>query len=91
MTSVTEQAIEAGARAIASRYDIIPGPLLEELPIIARAQWPILSAGLREACADHWGYQLRRESKFGREGSSCVCDVCNVMRAIQKIDEELGL
>lgn len=50
--------------------------------------WPEVSKQLaavervREICADHWDYQVRREAKFGRAGSSCVCEICDVMRAL---------
>ena len=37
---------------------------------------------VRGTAAEHWGYQTRREAKFGREGSSCVCGVCAIMRAL---------
>ncbi len=39
-------------------------------------------ARVREAVAEHWDYQIRREAKFGRSGSSCVCGECRVMRAL---------
>ena len=41
---------------------------------------------VRAVCAEHWEYQTRREAKFGRTGSSCICHACEVMRAIEGTD-----
>lgn len=52
---------------------------------------PAMAAALTaamDALSEHWQYQVRRESKFGRKGSSCVCDVCDAMRAIETALEE---
>ena len=49
------------------------------------ADVPTLTDALRAALAvlsPHWEYQTHREAKFGRTGSSCVCEVCDAMRAI---------
>lgn len=88
MTTVTEQAIEAGARAIASRYDdnIIPGPLLEELPIIARAQWPILSAGLREINTGD------NRALYGNDFEAGMAKALWLVKCeLDRIDEDLGI
>ena len=38
---------------------------------------------VKEIGSEHWNAQIKRESKFGRTGSSCVCEVCNIMRALE--------
>ena len=46
---------------------------------------PDLLAAVRDvlaALAPHWDAQVRREAKFGRSGSACVCEACNAMRAL---------
>ena len=37
---------------------------------------------VKEIGSEHWNAQIKRESKFGRTGSSCVCEVCKIMRAL---------
>ena len=44
-----------------------------------------LTAAVRDvlkAAAPHWENQTRREAKYGRAGSACVCEVCDIMRAL---------
>ena len=51
----------------------------------ARTAVPALTAAVRDALAaltPHWDAQVRREAKFGRSGSACVCEACNAVRAI---------
>ena len=51
----------------------------------ARAAVPDLLAAVRDVLAvlaPHWDAQVRREAKFGRSGSACVCEACNAMRAL---------
>ena len=51
----------------------------------ARTAVPALTAAVRDvlaALAPHWDAQVRREAKFGRSGSACVCEACDAMRAI---------
>ena len=46
---------------------------------------PDLLAAVRDvfaALAPHWDAQVRREAKFGRSGSACVCEACNAVRAL---------
>ena len=38
---------------------------------------------VKEIGSEHWNAQIKRESKFGRTGSSCVCEVCKIMRALE--------
>lgn len=47
-----------------------------------RDQYAAVVEKVRQAASSHWEYQTRREAKFGREGSSCVCAVCDIMRAL---------
>lgn len=42
----------------------------------------IIIGRVRAVCADHWVDQVRREAKFGRTGSACVCGICEVMRVL---------
>ena len=42
---------------------------------------------VKEIGSKHWNAQIKRESKFGRPGSSCVCEVCKIMRALTE-DEQ---
>ena len=51
----------------------------------ARTAIPALTAAVRDVLAaltPHWDAQVRREAKFGRPGSACVCEVCDAVRAI---------
>ena len=53
--------------------------------VAARTAVPALTAAVRDvltALAPHWGAQVRREAKFGRSGSACVCEACDAMRAL---------
>ena len=46
---------------------------------------PDLLAAVRDvlkAATPHWENQTRREAKFNRPGSACVCEVCDIMRAL---------
>lgn len=36
-----------------------------------------------ELLSPHYESQVRREAKFGRKGSACVCEVCRAMEAIE--------
>ena len=50
-----------------------------------RTAVPALTAAVRDVLAaltPHWDAQVRREAKFGRSGSACVCEACNAVRAI---------
>lgn len=51
-------------------------------PAVTIAEQAATIERVRAVCADHWDYQTRREAKFGREGSGCVCEICNVMRVL---------
>ena len=51
----------------------------------ARTAVPALTAAVRDVLAaltPHWDAQVRREAKFGRSGSACVCEVCDAVRAL---------
>ena len=51
----------------------------------ARTDLPALTAAVRDvlkAATPHWENQTRREAKFSRPGSACVCEVCDIMRAL---------
>lgn len=51
----------------------------------ARTDLDALTAAVRDvltALAPHWDAQVRREAKFGRSGSACVCEACDAMRAL---------
>ncbi len=87
-----DKAMDAGALALAVWYGKRVPHKMDEVAaeVVLQAAWPILSAGLRELCATHWEYQTRRAAKFGREGSDCTCEVCDVMRELDQIDKELG-
>ena len=46
---------------------------------------PALLDAVRAALAvilPHWDTETRREKKSGRTGSACVCETCNIYRAI---------
>ena len=50
-----------------------------------RTDLPALTAAVRDvlkAATPHWENQTRREAKFSRPGSACVCEVCDIMRAL---------
>ena len=53
---------------------------LEEENIALRARID----AVKEIGSKHWNAQIKRESKFGRPGSSCVCEVCKIMRALKE-------
>ncbi|MGO3067117.1 MAG: hypothetical protein ACTIIT_13910 [Brevibacterium linens] len=36
-----------------------------------------------ELLSPHYESQVRREAKFGRKGSACVCEVCRAMEAVE--------
>lgn len=44
------------------------------------------SSGMRT----HYDTMLRRERKFGRDESSCVCEVCKFMPTVRTVTEALG-
>ena len=51
----------------------------------ARTVVPALTAAVRDVlrvAAPHWENQTRREAKFNRPGSACVCEVCKIVRAL---------
>ena len=51
----------------------------------ARTAVPALTAAVRDVlrvAAPHWENQTRREAKFNRPGSACVCEVCKIVRAL---------
>ena len=60
---------------------------VEDAELIAHARIDLvdLTAAVRDvlkAAAPHWENQTRREAKYGRAGSACVCEVCDIMRAL---------
>lgn len=60
-------------------------PVNAEFIAETRTAVPALTAAVRDvltALAPHWDAQVRREAKFGRSGSACVCEACNAMRAL---------
>ena len=60
-------------------------PADAEFIAAARTAVPALTAAVRDVLAvlaPHWDAQVRREAKFGRSGSACVCEACNAVRAI---------
>lgn len=51
----------------------------------ARTDVPALVAALRavlDVLGPHYDSQVKRNAKFGRIGSDCLCDGCNAVRAI---------
>ena len=49
------------------------------------ADVPALTAAVCDVlkvATPHWENQTRREAKFSRPGSACVCEVCDIMRAL---------
>lgn len=88
MTTV-DDAVEAGARALSEHWrDMHTNGSLDRQRDLAghaaRAMWPILSAGLREL---HRTVRVRDWD----ECYGCGALHCPTMRAIQRIDKELGL
>ena len=60
-------------------------PADAELIAHARMDLVDLTAAVRDvlkAAAPHWENQTRREAKFNRPGSACVCEVCDIVRAL---------
>ena len=60
---------------------------VEDAELIAHARTDLdaLTAAVRDVLAaltPHWDAQVRREAKFGRSGSACVCEACNAVRAL---------
>jgi len=52
----------------------------------ARTDVPALVAALRavqDGLGPHYDSQVRRNAKFGRIGSDCVCEGCNTYRAVE--------
>lgn len=80
-----------GAKFVAASImrDWPPATLAAEQAALIKSQAALLDQ-VRAICADHWGYQTRREAKFGREGSGCVCEICNVMRALEAWEADRG-
>ena len=57
----------------------------------ARADVPTLVAALRavqDGLGPHYDSQVRRNAKFGRIGSDCVCEGCNTYRAVENALKE---
>ena len=57
----------------------------ERSPMSTWTAVPALTAAVRDVLAaltPHWDAQVRREAKFGRSGSACVCEVCDAVRAL---------
>ena len=38
---------------------------------------------VKEVSSKHWDAMLRREAKFGRTGSACICEICKIMRVLE--------
>ena len=81
-----EQRAEARASYADERSETEHDP--EEYSALAdgsAADVPALLAAVRDvlkAATPHWENQTRREAKFNRPGSACVCEVCDIMRAL---------
>ncbi len=97
MTAV-DDAIEAGARALAEAWtdENEYGSRQDMSRVAARAQWPILSAGLRELHVMKVDYRPRLHDPSGAPLRD-VCQHCQraypcaTVRELDRIDEELGL
>lgn len=78
----------------AATFQMIGLAINDAAKVLAKTEWWItrrenerLRARLdavKEIGSEHWNAQIKRESKFGRTGSSCVCEVCKIMRALKE-------
>ena len=100
MTTV-DDAVEAGARALSDSWtdENEYGSRQDMSRVAARAQWPILSEGLRELHPAQWecGNPRHTNPEVGCPECSEVCATCDrtmpcpTVRELDRIDKELGL